>query len=117
MKAVDKNGTVVPDFNGKVNIEVSGEGALVGKNIPRIKVEDQILEKGIGFAFVRTTDVAGDITITATSEGIEGGVKNIATRECKDTFVPNGNNKGWENGEDSLEEEVLENIAVGKPVT
>ena len=116
VKAVDKNGTIVPDFNGSVHIEVAGQGALVGENMPRIKVEDQILEKGIGFAFVRTTDIAGDIKVTATSEGLADGVQTIATKEFKDTFVPNGNHKGWEKGEDSFEGEVLENIAFGKPV-
>ena len=45
IKVVDDNGTVVPDYEGKVHVEVSGCGSLVGENIPRIQVQDQSPEK------------------------------------------------------------------------
>ncbi len=70
VKAVDKNGTIVPDFDGAVHFSISGIGTLVGQNIPRIKVENQKLENGIDFAFVKASDVAGNITITASSDGM-----------------------------------------------
>lgn len=116
IKAVDKNGTVVPDFDGTVHMEVTGNGTLVGDNIPRIKVEDQKLEKGIGFAFVKASDLAGDVTITASADGMEDGVKTVTTKESSDKFVPSGEDRGWADGEDVLEEPTLENIAVDKPV-
>ena len=116
VKAVDKNGTIVPDYDGKVHLEVTGNGTLVGENMPRIKVQDQKLEKGIGFAFVKASDIAGDITVTASAENMKDAATTTTTQECKETFVPTVEGKGWENNEDSLEEPVLENIAVGKPV-
>ncbi|MBS6521272.1 MAG: NPCBM/NEW2 domain-containing protein [Clostridiales bacterium] len=116
IKAVDKNGTIVPNYDGTVHVDVSGNGTLVGENIPRIKVEDQKLEKGIGFAFVKASDVAGDITITATADGMENGTKTVVTKASEDTFVPNGEDRGWADGEDVLEDPTLENIAAGKQV-
>ena len=116
VKAVDANGTIVPNYDGRVHLEVTGNGTLVGNNMPRIKVQDQKLEKGIGFAFVKTTDVAGDVTITATADNMETTEVTTTTQECEDKFVPTIEGKGWENNEDSLEEPVLENIAIGKPV-
>ena len=117
VKAVDANGTIVPDYKGIVHLEVSGNGKLVGDNIPRIQVEDQKLEKGIGYAFVRTTDIVGDVTITASCEGMEDGSKTITTKASTDKFVPAGSDKGWADSEEIFEEPVLENIALGRPVT
>ncbi|MGN0276039.1 MAG: discoidin domain-containing protein [Hominisplanchenecus sp.] len=117
IKAVDENGTVVPDYDGTVHISVSGEGELVGKNIPRIKVEDQVLENGIGSAFVRTGETAGTVTITASSEGLADGTGTVETTEYTGTFVPEGAHTPWEGGVEKLEEEIKESIAVGKPVT
>ncbi|MCI5900799.1 MAG: discoidin domain-containing protein [Lachnospiraceae bacterium] len=117
IKAVDENGTVVPDFDGKVHVSVSGEGELVGKDIPRIKVEDQVLENGIGSAFVRTSEMAGTVTITASSEGLADGTGTVETTEYTGTFVPEGEHTPWEGGVEKLEEEIKENIAAGKPVT
>ena len=116
IKAVDANGTVVPDFDGTVHVSVSGNGKLVGEDIPRIKVEDQKLENGIGFAFVRASDVAGDVTITVTADGMESGVKTVTTQASTDKFVPAGADRGWADSEAVLEDPVLENIAVDKPV-
>ena len=116
IKAVDANGTVVPDFDGRVHVSVTGNGKLVGEDIPRIKVEDQKLENGIGFAFVRASDVAGDVTITATADGVESGVKTVTTQASTDKFVPAGADRGWADSEAVLEDPVLENIAVDKPV-
>lgn len=90
VKAVDENGTVVPDYDGQVHISVSGEGELVGKDIPRIKAEDQVLESGIGSVFVRTSENAGDITITASAEGMDNGTAKVTTDTYTGTFVPDG---------------------------
>ena len=117
VKAVDANGTIVPDYQGIVHLEVSGNGNLVGDNIPRIQVEDQKLEKGIGYAFVRTTDIAGDVTITASGEGMEDGTRTIITKASTDKFVPSGSDKDWADSEEIFEEPVLENIALGKTVS
>lgn len=117
VKAVDENGTVVPDYDGQVHISVSGEGELVGKDIPRIKAEDQVLESGIGSVFVRTSENAGDITITASAEGMDNGTAKVTTDTYTGTFVPDGSHTPWEGGVEKLEEEQLENLAAGKPVS
>lgn len=116
IKAVDAKGTVVPDFGGIVHVSVAGNGKLVGEGIPRLKVEDQRLENGIGFAFVRTSEAAGAITITATADGMAPGVKTVTTQASPDTFVPEGADRGWADSEAVLEELVPENIAMGKTV-
>ncbi len=118
IKAVDENGTIVPDYAGTVHVEVGGNGSLVGDDIPRIKVQDQTLEKGIGFAFVRTSMTAGDIQITATADGMEDGVGTVTTKQTDDTFVPDGAHEEWTKTEADLEEPEYSyaNIAAGKEV-
>ncbi|WP_052087764.1 glycoside hydrolase family 2 [Paenibacillus wynnii] len=118
-KVVDANGTVVPNYEGKIQIAVTGEGELVGKNIERIGVEEQSVEGGIGFAFVRTTDVSGSINIHATAEGLNEGSKIVSTVPYKGQFVPDGQHTPWVGGVDKLEttEQAYKNIAIGKPVT
>ena len=119
IKVVDENGTVVPDYEGKVHVEVSGCGSLVGENIPRIQVQDQSPEKGIGFAFVRTSMEAGEIQITAQAEGLADGVGTATTAVSDDTFVPDGDHTEWTKTEADLEdpESNYKNIAYGKEVT
>ena len=119
IKVVDDNGTVVPDYEGKVHVEVSGCGSLVGENIPRIQVQDQSPEKGIGFAFVRTSMEAGEIQITAQAEGLADGVGTVTTAVSDDTFVPDGDHTEWTKTEADLEdpESNYKNIAYGKEVT
>lgn len=114
VKAVDENGTVVPDFKGEVHLDVSGEGELIGKEIPRVKIEDQVLENGVGSALVRTTQTAGDIVITASAEGLEEGTNTVVSRPCTDTFVADGEHTPWIGGVEKLEEEQLDNLAAGK---
>lgn len=118
-KVVDKNGTVVPNYEGKMKISVTGKGELVGKNIERIGVEEQSVEGGIGFAFVRTADVSGNINIHATAEGLNAGVKTVSIQPYEGQFVPAGEHRPWFGGVDKLEttEQTYKNIAVSKLVT
>ncbi|MCJ8010309.1 discoidin domain-containing protein [Paenibacillus sp. KQZ6P-2] len=118
-KVVDANGTVVPNYDGKIKISVTGEGELVGQNIERIGVEEQSVEGGIGFAFVRTSDVSGDINIHAAAEGLNAGAKTVSTVPYEGQFVPDGQHIPWVGGVDKLEttEQTYKNIAALKPVT
>ncbi|WP_018755581.1 glycoside hydrolase family 2 [Paenibacillus terrigena] len=118
-KVVDENGTVVPNYEGKVIVSVTGDGELVGKNIERIGVEEQSVEGGIGFAFVRTAHVSGDINIHAVAEGLQAGDKTVSTQPYEGQFVPDGQHRPWVGGVDKLEttEQTYKNIAVGKPIT
>lgn len=118
-KVVDENGTVVPDDNRTVSISVTGAGQLVGENIPRIGVEEQTVEGGIGFAFIRTSDISGSIQITAAAEGLASATEVVSTAAYQGQFVPDGQHTPWEGGVEKLEtdEQLYRNIAVGKPVT
>jgi hypothetical protein len=118
-KVVDANGTVVPNYSGKVNISVTGEGQLVGSGIPRIGVEEQVVEGGIGFAFVRTTGTSGAIQISASSDGLVSENETVSTLPYQGQFVPDGQHTPWVGGVEKLESpaDSVPNIAVGKPVT
>ncbi|WP_193726741.1 discoidin domain-containing protein [Paenibacillus guangzhouensis] len=118
-KVVDAQGIVVPNYDGKIQISVTGEGELVGKNIERIGVEEQSVEGGIGFAFVRTTDVSGNINIHAVAEGLQAGDKTVSTVPYEGKFAPDGQHRPWVGGVEKLEtiEQTYKNIAIGKPVT
>lgn len=117
IKAVDDNGTIVPDYKGVVTVSVTGEGELVGKDIPRIKLEHQTLEAGIGFAFVRTSHTAGTIEVTATADDMTTSSSSTTTAPFTGTFVADGEHTPWVGGVEKLEGEILKNIAIGKPVT
>lgn len=119
-KAVDENGTVIPDYDQKIRISVTGEGTLVGANIPRIDVEEQKLEAGVGHAFIRTSPTAGDVQIEA--EGLSdalNGSAHFTTLPCEESFVPDGAHTAWTNGMDVFEEPYVryDDLAYQKPVS
>ena len=118
-KVVDANGTVVPTAANSVHIAVTGQGQLVGKGMPRIGVEDQSVEAGIGFAFVRASDISGDIQITATSEGLTSATTTVSTLPYQGQFVSVAQHTPWVGGVEKLEpkEAFFKNIAIGKPTT
>lgn len=118
-KVVDANGTLVPNETRAIKISVTGEGQLVGQGIPRIGVEEQNLEGGIGSAFVRTSGISGNIQITATSKGLGSATTSVSTLPYQGQFVPDGQHTPWVGGVEKLEskESLYRNIVVGKPVT
>ena len=118
IKAVDEHGTVVPDFQGKVHVSVEGQGQLVGAGIPRVRVENQFLDGGIGFFFVRTSNQAGKIICSASSKGLAAGRAIVDTQPFRGIFAP-GPQPAWKRTEKDLEtsEESSQNLAVGSCVT
>ncbi|WP_171646580.1 discoidin domain-containing protein [Paenibacillus phytorum] len=118
-KVVDANGTVVPNALNTIHIDVTGQGQLVGKGMPRIGVEDQTVEAGIGFAFVRASDISGDIQITATSEGLTSATTTVSTLPYQGQFVSVAQHIPWVGGVEKFEpkDSFYKNIAVGKPIT
>jgi len=94
-KVVDANGTVVPTASNEINIDVTGEGTLVGQGLPRVAVERQQVEGGIGFAFVRSTAVAGKLTITATASGLEAGTAECSSVPAEMAVVSDGTHAVW----------------------
>lgn len=89
-KICDKNGTVVNTSSAEIQIEVSGEGILIGDKINRIGINPQRVEAGIGFAFIRTTKKAGRIFIRALSDGLKEGTKVCITQSSSESLLPDG---------------------------
>lgn len=99
-KVCDKNGSLVYNSKQEIRMQVSGEGTLVGDTIRRIGVNPQRVEGGIGFAFVRTTQKAGTIRVTATAEGLTAGEAEIQTEPYAETFVPDGQHASFTGNEE-----------------
>jgi len=73
---IDENGHVVPEANNRLNISIDGPAKLIGVENGDIldlephKVPTRKAFMGKVLALIQTTDVAGDITITVSSEGL-----------------------------------------------
>lgn len=89
-KICDANGTLVNTSEARIHITVSGEGTLIGDNIHRIGINPQRVEAGIGFAFVRTTKYAGEICISASSEGLQTGEATLRSCLSGERLLPDG---------------------------
>jgi hypothetical protein len=107
---VDKNGTLVPDASNTIKITVEGEASLVGGEIARLEVQQQKVEAGLGFAYLRSSTTAGRILITAESPGLANGVKELVSVAPTGPGVPDGIHAKWSNDANQFEPA----IAAGK---
>lgn len=80
IKAIDKNGTLNPNFNNTIELSIKGEGRLIGD----IPVQ---AEGGIAAVWLRSTTKSGDITITASSKSLKPVSYQTTTIESNDNFV------------------------------
>lgn len=90
IKVCDRNGTTVPSSDATIHIKVTGQGTLIGDSIPRIGVNPQKAEGGVGFVFVRTTKKAGKIQISATSPGLIPDRTECRSIPFKGKWLPDG---------------------------
>lgn len=90
VKVCDKNGSLVYNSQQEIRIKVSGEGILIGDTISRIGINPQKVEGGIGFAFIRTTKKAGNITVEATADGLSAGKAEIRTVPAEISYLLDG---------------------------
>ncbi|MBO6141328.1 MAG: DUF4982 domain-containing protein [Ruminococcus sp.] len=87
--ALDKNGISVENANNRVNIEVSGEGRLIGldngdsTDREQYKTTSRRLFSGKLLAMIATTKTAGEITVKARSNGLEGAQISLKTLKCE----------------------------------
>lgn len=99
IKVCDVNGTVVsntkPFQTFTVQTSVSGEGELIGANIPRIQIAKQKTEGGIGYGIIRTSGKPGNITITVTGQGLKPTKTTISSVPSTDNFVSDGKHFIW----------------------
>lgn len=97
LEVVDKDGNVCPLSYDKINLEVNGEGVLLGgynsgegdavknygwSNVNEIGQDFVYAECGVNRIFVRSTRNAGAITLTASMEGMLPVTRTIKSVEC-----------------------------------
>ena len=89
--ALDKNGIAVENANSRVNIEVIGEGRLIGldngdsTDYEQYKTTSRRLFSGKLLIIVAATKTAGRITVKASSPEIEGAQLELKTLPCEVT--------------------------------
>lgn len=101
IKVCDENGTVVTNVRGlesyKINIQVAGAGYLVGGNISAANIAIQRTENGLAYGIVRTKNKAGEIVISAKSDGLASATKKFSTINSNEAFVPDAKHVAWVN--------------------
>lgn len=116
IKVVDANGTVVPTSATKITLAVTGKGSLVGHGIPRIAVETQKVQAGVGYALLTAHTDPGEITITATADGLEAGNLTVTTGSYAGRHVLDGRHPEWKDVS-TLESQGAQNLALNQPAT
>lgn len=71
-KILDNNNTLITDFEGQVEFNVEGDAELIGRNPIEV-------EAGIASILLKTTGSLEDISVTATSEGLQNSSDNEKT--------------------------------------
>lgn len=99
-KICDKNGTVIKDSDTQIEIEVSGEGTLVGDLIRRIGINPQKVEGGIGFAFIRCSKKAGKIKIAAHAPNLKSGKAEIMSYPYNGNYLADGTHTPFSGNEE-----------------
>lgn len=78
VKILDKDGNIVPDADNKVNFKITGEGFIAGVdngdpvNHDSFKVNYRKAFHGLALAIVQAKEKAGNITLSATADGLTG---------------------------------------------
>lgn len=96
----DREGNPVTDADTPIRIEVEGEGVLIGDGIPRVEINPQRVEGGVGFAFVRTTRRGGKIVVRAHAEGLKSGRAVVHSRRFSGEMLPDGRHEAYEGHEE-----------------
>ncbi|MCX4552317.1 discoidin domain-containing protein [Streptomyces sp. NBC_01500] len=116
IKVVDVDGTVIPTSTAEIELAVTGKGSLVGHDIPRLAVQTQKARAGIGYALLAVDTEPGDITLTATADGLESGSWTVATSRYSGRYMPDGRHPEWKDIS-TLESQGAQNIALNMPAT
>ena len=86
VKILDKDGNVVPDADNRVNFNIAGQGSIAGVdngdpvNHDSFKANYRKAFHGMALAIVKAKDKAGNITFTATAEGLKSATLVIKTK-------------------------------------
>jgi beta-galactosidase len=86
VKILDKNGNVVPNANNLVNFKLNGEGFIAGVDNgdevshDPFKANYRKAFNGLALAIVQAKEKSGNITFTATSQGLQGATLVLQTK-------------------------------------
>ncbi|WP_245949465.1 glycoside hydrolase family 2 protein [Echinicola strongylocentroti] len=75
-KVVDENGTVVRDYDDKVQFSVEGDASVIGDS-KDINANPMFTEYGVAPALIRAGKVPGTVTIKASAKGLESGMASV----------------------------------------
>jgi len=99
-KVCDAAGTIVRDKDSELTIRVIGAGKLIGDGVLRAAINPQMTEAGIGFAFVRTSNQAGEIEIVAEANGLKKGSVKFKTHAYEGKHLPDGRHADFTGNEE-----------------
>jgi len=84
VKVLDSDGNLVPHADNLINLEIQGEGFIAGvdnglqTSHEPFKAQHRKAFNGLCLAVIQSTGQTGQITLTATSEGLEQSIVTIA---------------------------------------
>jgi len=95
VEIADAQGRVVPTANNQVTFTITGPGALigVGNGDPRShepdKADSRLAFNGLCVAIIQAAKTPGEISITAVSPGLQGGLLVVRSEAAQSRpFVP-----------------------------
>lgn len=74
---VDKNGEIITDAKNKVTFSISGEGEIIDNG--KVDANPALPHYGVASIYIKGTQNAGQIIVTATSKGLQSASKTIET--------------------------------------
>jgi len=86
VKILDANNVIVPYAENLINFDITGEGKIVGvdnglqTDLDSFKANHRKSFNGLCLAVIQSTEQAGQITLKATSEGLENAIVEVKTR-------------------------------------
>ncbi len=90
---VDANGTVIPDSETRIHFATSGPGKIIAVDNGNLldhdpfQATDRKLYEGHAIAILRSTSSSGNITLTATTEGLPSATLTLHATPSKDNSV------------------------------
>jgi beta-galactosidase len=87
VEIIDENGLVVPTANNAVEFKIEGEGVIIGTDNGNPSDKTQMKSKqrstfnGLALAVIQSTEKAGNIHITAVSQGLKDAVIQVVSQK------------------------------------
>jgi len=98
VKVCDRNGNLVSNTKSlqsyRIDLKVEGCGTLIGADLEETGF-NQPTEGGVAYGLVRTSDLAGNVMIKASSNGLKGSQIELKTHPCTQKFVLDGQHAQW----------------------